>query len=293
MPEPFTFGIPLIARASARDWPLTVALLGLTLASVQAQTDQDFRVVIAGHDRPDLPSADGRVRFLEAAWPAEPVRSDNLDSGRKKHAISRLVREGGGGLLMFLDADDWVDVRLVEAARAAIGPGHVGGLVVAGFATDFRALRAAAVPHPRLFDGEFHRICGSSTVARIEPGAADPLRRDPCSLLHEHHRWVEVAREHGAEPVRLAVAGNYVVNTSGNHSEVHGPYAEWRRRFNRGVRREGSGIDAAFAARFGLRLEQVRDVSARQRPVGRARIHGPGPRRRPTGGADRTDGAQC
>jgi hypothetical protein len=267
VPEPFTFGIPLIARASARDWPLTVALLGLTLASVQAQTDQDFRVVIAGHDRPDLPSADGRVRFLEADWPAEPVRSDNLDSGRKKHAISRFVLEGGGGLLMFLDADDWVDVRLVEAARAAIGPGHVGGLIVAGFATDFRTLRAAAVPHPRLFDGGFHRICGSSTVARIEPDVPDPLRRDPCGVLHEHYRWVEVAREHGAELARLAVSGNYVVNTSGNHSEVHGPYADWRRHFNQGVSREGSVIDAAFATRFGLRLEQIRDASGRFFPT--------------------------
>jgi hypothetical protein len=298
VPEPFTFGIPLIARASARDWPLTLALLGLTLASVQAQTDQDFRVVIAGHDRPDLPSADGRVRFLEAAWPAEPVRSDNLDSGRKKHVISRFVREGGGGLLMFLDADDWVDVRLVEAARATIGPSHVGGLIVAGFATDFRTLRAAPVPHPRLFDGDFHRICGSSTVARIEPNAADPLRRDPCSLLHEHYRWVEVAREHGAELARLAVAGNYVVNTSGNHSEVHGPYADWRRRFNRGLRREGSVIDAAFAARFGLRLEQIRDASGRFFPgaapprssrvpargvAGSGRSSMPGPRSRSTG----------
>jgi hypothetical protein len=268
VPEPFTFGIPLIARASARDWPLTEALLGLTLASVRAQTDQDFRVVIAGHDRPDLPSADdGRVRFLEAAWPAEPVRSDNLDSGRKKHAISRFVREGGGGLLIFLDADDWVDARLVEAARAGIGPGHVGGLIVAGFATDFRTLRAAAVPHPRLFDCEFHRICGSSTVARIEPDGPDPLRRDPCSVLHEHYRWVEVAREHGAALARLGVAGNYVVNTSGNHSEVHDPYADWRRRFNQGVDREGSAIDAAFAARFGLRLEQIRDASGRFFPT--------------------------
>jgi hypothetical protein len=261
--RPFTFGIPLIARASARDWPLTTALLGLTLASVRAQTDQDFRVVIAGHDRPDLPFADGRVRFLGIDWPAGPVRSDNLDSGRKKHAISRLVLENGGGLLMFLDADDWVDVRLVEEARASIGPRHVGGLIAAGFATDFRTLRAAALPHPRLFDGEFHRICGSSTVAQIEPDAADPLRRDPCRVLHEHYRWIEVAREHGAELARLAVSGNYLVNTSGNHSEVHGPYAAWRRRFNRGVSRQGSGIDAAFAARFGLHLEQVRDTSAR------------------------------
>jgi hypothetical protein len=273
MREPFTFGIPLIARASTRDWPLTVTLLSLTLASVRAQTDQDFRVVIAGHNRPDLLDADGRVQFLEADWPAEPVRSDNLDSGRKKHAISRLVLEAGGGLLMFLDADDWVDVRLVEAARAAIGPGHVGGLIVAGFATDFRTLHAAAVPHPRLFDGEFHRICGSSTVARIEPDGPGPLHRDPCGVLHEHYRWIEVAREHGAELARLAVAGNYVINTSGNHSEVHGPYAEWRHHFNQGVRREGSVIDAAFATRFGLRLKQIREASGRFFPMGTKAVH--------------------
>ena len=33
--EPFTFGIPLIARAATRDWPLVEALLDLTLTSVR------------------------------------------------------------------------------------------------------------------------------------------------------------------------------------------------------------------------------------------------------------------
>jgi len=44
-------------------------------------------------------------------------------------------------------------------------------------------------------------------------------------VLREHYRWVEVASEHGAEPVRLPLSGNYVIDTSENHSELHGPYA--------------------------------------------------------------------
>lgn len=259
--EPFTFGIPLIARAAARSWPLVEALLDLTLTSVRGQTDQDFRIVIAGHDRPDLAIDDARTSFIAADWPAEAVRSDNRDSGRKKHAINELVLERGGGLLMFLDGDDWVDMKLVETARAMIGPHYIGGIVDTGFATDFGNLRSAAIPHPRIFDGEFHRVCGSSTVARLTPDDPNPLRRDPYKILHEHYRWIEVARECGAALVRLRVSGNYLINTSENHSELHGPYTGWRRGFVEAVSREGNDINDAFTARFGLRLAQIRAAS--------------------------------
>jgi hypothetical protein len=84
----FTFGIPLIARGSARNWSVVEALLALAVTSVRAQTDKNFRVVIAGHDRPQLPLDTQDVIFIEADWPAEPVRPDNLDSGRKKHLIN-------------------------------------------------------------------------------------------------------------------------------------------------------------------------------------------------------------
>jgi glycosyltransferase involved in cell wall biosynthesis len=248
----------LIARASARDWARIEALLALTLASLRAQTDQDFRVVIAGHDRPRTDFDDARLSFLAADWPAEPVRPDNLDSGRKKHAISEQVLAAGGGLLMFVDADDWIDRRLVETARAALAPHHVGGLIATGFATDLYALRALPLPHPRIFRGGFHRLCGSSTIIRLLPDDPDPLRRNPHMVLHEHYRWIEVARERGLAVARLPVSGNYIVNTSENHSELHGPYAEWRREFARRIGREGDPVDARFAARFGLRLEQIR-----------------------------------
>jgi hypothetical protein len=260
---PFTFGIPLMPRASARDWSLIGALLELTLSSVLAQTDQDFRVIVAGHDCPDILSSDTRIRFLKADWPVEAIRSDNLDRGRKTQAINDFVLQSGGGLLMFLDADDWVDVTLVEAARSLVGPYDVVALIESGFATDFQSLRAAVLPDRRVFAGEFHRICGSSAVLQLRAGDSDGLRRDPYQALHEHYRLMEVAEIHGTEPLHLPVLGSYTINTSENHSEAHGPYAEWRRDFVEAVNRFGAPIDAAFAARFGLKLEHIRQQRSR------------------------------
>jgi hypothetical protein len=283
-PEPFTFGIALIPRASAQNWRLIEALLDLTLTSVRAQRDPDFCVVIAGHDRPRIIPDDRRFTFVEVDWPVQEPGPHNADSGRKKHAINDLVLARGGGLLMLLDADDWVHVQLVGAARATIGQDHIGALIDSGLITDFRTLRAATLPHPRVFGGEFHRVCGSSAVARLRPDAADTFRRDPWNVLGSHHQWVEVAREHGAELARLPVSGDYVINTSENHSELHGPYAGWRQGLAACVNREGHAIDAAIAARFGLSLDQIRAASERFFPQASSR------RQRPTPAASIPDG---
>jgi hypothetical protein len=164
---------------------------------------------------------------------------------------------------MLVDADDWVDVRLVEAARTMIGHGRIGALIERGVIANFQTLRVATLPHPHVFEGAFHRICGSSSVARLRPDASEPLHRDPCHVLRSHHEWVERAQEHGAELVRLPVSGGYLINTSENHSEVHGPYAAWRRELAACVNREGYAIDGAIAARFGLSPDQIRAASSR------------------------------
>lgn len=72
---------------------------------------------------------------------------------------------------------------------------------------------------------------------------------------------METAKAQGAELARLPVEGSYVINTSDNHSEVHGPYTDWRRTFTDAVNRVGFPIDDAFAARFGLGLDQLRAAS--------------------------------
>lgn len=196
-------------------------------------------------------------------WPAGPQRRDNLDRGRKVQAINEIVMGRGGGFLMFVDADDWVDTHLVEQTRALIGPDMVGGVVVSGYATDFRTLRTAALPDERLFPGQFHQVCGSSTVAHLRPDERDPLRRDPHRIMHAHHRWTEMAADLGAPLVELPVYNNYLISTSENHSEIYGPYTSWRREFTQAVNCFGSPIDRYFAARFGLDDTQIRAMSAR------------------------------
>ncbi len=267
----FTFAIALTPHANARDWGLIEALLDLTLASVRAQTDPDWRALIAVHERPRLAVPDDRISFVEVGWPVAPPGPHNDDSGRKKHLLSDIVRDRGGGYLMVLDADDWVDRGLVAAARAAIGAEHVGGLIHEGLAVDFRTLRSAPLPHPELEGLPFHRFCGSCGVALIRPGAGSEIRRDPFAVLRSHHRWVEVAAEHGERLARLPVSGAYLVNTGENHSDVHGPYAEWRRGFVARVNAVGREVDAAMAARFGQEIGALRAAGWRGRHAGAKR----------------------
>lgn len=263
-PVPFHFGIALVPRAAAGSWGLIETLLDLTLRSVLAQTDRDFRVVIMGHDRPrTVMDDDPRLSFVPADWPPGDTGPHNDDSGRKKHAINDLVMARGGGLLMLLDADDWVDRDTVAAARAAVGPDHVGGLIARGVILDFRSQVAAPLPHADVFAEPFHRLCGSSTVALLRPDETDPVRRDPFAVLRSHHRWVEVAAERGAVLADLPVEAAYLVNTSENHSEVHGPHGDWRRALTAAVNRAGRPLDDGLAARFGLAAGEVRAASKR------------------------------
>jgi hypothetical protein len=189
-PEPFFFGIPLIARAVAGDWQRVEHLFSLTLRSLLAQTDGRFTAILAGHDRPRcwdaLVGDDPRFRVRRAQWAPETPSLRNDDSGMKKWHIGDAVRRTGGGLLMYLDADDLVDRRTVACARARIGPEAVGGVLGRGVVVDFLSSRAVTLPDPHVFEGELYEICGSTTVARVEPRSPDPLRRDPHEVLGSH-----------------------------------------------------------------------------------------------------------
>lgn len=262
-PPPFTFGIALVPRGLARNWAFVEALLNLTLRSICAQTDSDFRVIIAGHDHPPtIMDGNPRLSFLPADWPVRETGPNNDDSGRKKHALNDFVLRQGGGLFMLVDADDWVDRETVEAARACIGFDPVGGLIQAGVILDFQSQRMATLPHSGIFAGAFHRLCGTSTVALLRPDDVDPIRRDPFSTLRSHHRWLEVAQEHGVQLARLPVSARYLINTSENHSDLHGPHLAWRRALTAAVNAQGQDFDDARAVRFGLKVATVRSVAA-------------------------------
>jgi hypothetical protein len=264
--ERFIFGVPLIARAVARDWALVDRLLTLTLRSVLAQEDGDFHLVMAAHDRPtawDVVADDARFELVLADWMPEPPNAPNDDGGAKKWLVKERVRAAGGGLLMFLDADDWVSRDLVARARAAVTPDHVGGVVSDGIALDWRSGRATRFPLPGPFAGPFHTLCGSSTVARVTPNSEDELGRDPHLVLGSHHQWPERAAELGVELAAIATTGLYMIGTGQNHSEYQSPVADWRRGITEAVRSEGVPLDAVTAAGFGQDLAMLPDWSVR------------------------------
>lgn len=259
---PFTFAVAVMARTTARAWSVVEALLGLTLRSVLGQTDQEFRVLLAGHDRPGCLPRDQRIEFHEVDWRVEAPGPHNDDGGRKKHLLNDVVLKRGGGYLMWLDADDWVDRRTVEITRAAMGE-RIGGVITTGLAIDIQTLKAAALPDGRIFGSDFHRVCGSSTIARLRPEDADPLRRDPFTHLRSHHRWIEEAEARGAELARLSLTGGYLINTSENHSDLYGPHVDWRRGFTRAVNRFGAVLDGATLDGFGLNMDHLAGAQPR------------------------------
>jgi hypothetical protein len=269
MTEPFTFGIPLIARASSGNWPLVEHLFELTLRSVQAQSDADFRVLLAAHDVPAIwqsVAADPRFVLLQADWPAEQPTVANDDGGRKKWLIKQTVRRSGGGLLMFLDADDWVSSDLVETARSTMEPGDVGAIVGEGYALDHASLRVQRFPIAGAFAGEFHELCGSSTIGRVVPDSSELIRLDPHAALGSHHQWLQSAVEQNVSLARLTTLGMYLVGTGQNHSEEHGPNAGWRKDVTAAVRQSGVLIDASLAAEFGQRSSCLAVESAQHHP---------------------------
>src|SRR3546814_21139384 len=75
---------------------------------------------------------DSRFQLARADWAPEPPTAANDDGGRKKWLIKQMVRTAGGGLLMFLDGDDWVSRDLVHRSREAMSPHDVGAILADG-----------------------------------------------------------------------------------------------------------------------------------------------------------------
>jgi hypothetical protein len=260
MKEPFFFGIPLVSRAGAADWAVIERLFSLTLRSLLAQTDRDFSVILAAHDVPAAwhgVSREPGFHLIRADWAPEPPTSANDDGGRKKWLIKQAVRARAGGLLMFFDADDWAASDLVEKVRAVMHPRHIGAVVTNGFALDYASLRLARFPIADAFDGPFHALCGSCTIGRVHAAAPEPHLLDPHTALGSHHEWEGRAAQHGFSLAHPATEGLYMVGTSENHSESHGPFAEWRRHVARAVRSHGTLLDPGLAQAFGQNIDEL------------------------------------
>jgi hypothetical protein len=148
------FAICLKSQRHSSDWNALSKMLSATLRSILASSDGRFRIVVAGHEKPDIEELkDQRVVFLEAPFPV-PEQPSGHDRWLKRVLIGAWVREQTRKRVrvMFLDADDLIHKQLVRAALRS-SP-RVSLVVDKGYRFDLR--NGALQPI-----GRFDRKCGS------------------------------------------------------------------------------------------------------------------------------------
>lgn len=221
VPPNFIFGLSLASRAASQKWDHTEHLLARTLRSVLNQSDPRFRVVICGHERPDIKELDDpRVIFITADI-KPPANSSQFrrDKMWKRRLIGAALRNMGGGYFFPLDADDLVHTNLV--AHVLSDDNRRGYNINHGYVEDF--LNSKLAPVPGAWSVPFDRVCGSSAVLYFEPEDL-PLdgRNDESlyfNLFQSHAYWPVVAEESGKPLATVPFpAAVYVVNHSQNLS---------------------------------------------------------------------------
>jgi len=228
--EPFLFSIPLRAKAVAHDWDRVCHLLSSTLDSILNQSDQNFSVVLACHDVPDLALLkDPRIAVIRTETPTPSNLSEQMtDKHRKKRLGLAHLRQLGGGWFMPVDADDLVSNQLVERVRL-LRP-RFGLIIDQGW--EFDCAKKGMRPAPR-----FNRLCGSSGIFRFAihdlPVQAYQTAETIADAFRDHTCWRKTAVALG-RPLDLLNfrAAVYTTNNQENHSVLVGDIG-WKRRLVR------------------------------------------------------------
>jgi hypothetical protein len=232
------FGIPLKARATAKNWDWTVRDFNRTLASVYNQTNPNFRILVGCHDIPDLLiPTDERLEFLRVDSSTPDLQKDPQsifpDKARKLRRVGDRFRQAGGCWYMTLDADDLVSSQLVEFVLRHPNPN--GSIARQGYLLDQESRVIALIPEPNIFAPAFDRIAGC-VVFRFNEKDFLPTqdqvysqpRFDRYVVFSDHRTFWDMSLKEN-RPLRPFPfpAYVYVLNTGQNHSFNHGPSRNW------------------------------------------------------------------
>jgi len=170
----FYFCIPLKPKSRARDWEYTMKLFSHTLDSLLNQDDDNFSVIIAGHDRPDVPQMkDSRVVFHKVAFrKPKDGREGKQDQTNKMKFLAAMVGNKGGGYFMTVDSDDLVHREIVSYVRRH--DNRTGYMIRAGYVWDYSAgligKFTAKAPN------QFFNHCGTSSIIYLAPSSVPRLK---------------------------------------------------------------------------------------------------------------------
>lgn len=216
-----TFAISL-ASSVVGNWAHTCEMFALTLRSILGQSNENVRVIVCGHDRPQIQEMDDpRVEFLVSDIPRpRSPKEYRRDKMRKRRIIAYRFREIGGGYLMPIDADDLVRKDLVEYVLS--DDNGRGYSIRNGFAWDYK--NDIVAPVPGAWDATFDQICGSSAVFYFSeedlPNPATPDEEGAVFDMFVNHAYWRVTSQELGRPLQDVPfpAAVYVVNHSQNIS---------------------------------------------------------------------------
>jgi glycosyltransferase involved in cell wall biosynthesis len=283
-----TFGIPLISRAAARDWPTSERLFNATLASLYNQTDPNFRIIVASDGRPTLTvPVDERLEFIDRPRPVpHDYENAQADAGIKRWEIAARHSALGGGNIMFVDADDLVSNKLVEFVRRRRNPN--GYIITDGYVINDATGSVAPFPLSFLPKASFHELCATCAVLNLSPADFN-VRGDDNQTRYKriygrgHHVLLQAMIDEGRPPETIPFrAAVYVLNTGLNMSytvgHASGPQSDFRTKTTEYTELERVEVTPELRAEFSLpdraasvpRLSVA--VSTYRRPEGLRRL---------------------
>ncbi|MGQ4664786.1 hypothetical protein AB3Z07_11215 [Metabacillus halosaccharovorans] len=115
------FAISLKSKKSSRNWKRVEKNLSTTLKTIFNNTDQNYRVIIAGHKKPDIEELlHEKVTWIRVKFaPPKSPKGFFWDKIRKRKVIGTYLRKiGYSGYFMPVDADDWIHYKFVEYIRS-------------------------------------------------------------------------------------------------------------------------------------------------------------------------------
>jgi hypothetical protein len=203
------FAISLKSKRASRNWTRVQNNLARTLRSIINNTDQNFRIIIAGHEKPNIKEMNHqRVTWLPVRFPPPTFISQySIDKFRKRRVIGAYLRKiGFSGYFMPLDADDWVHYRFVEYIRSH--PITDAFVINTGCMANMKSKQIWVRER-------FYKACGSGALfyLRNSDFPRTPKKRD---VMKSKFKWVIFAH---------AKVTNYLKNK--NYKMVNYPLVTW------------------------------------------------------------------
>ncbi|MFE7063526.1 glycosyltransferase family A protein [Sutcliffiella sp. NPDC057660] len=152
------FAISLKSKKVSKNWTVVEENLSKTLRSIFNNTAQNFRVILAGHEKPDIVElSHKKVTFLAVSFPPPSnTRGFSRDKLKKRLVIGKYLRvKNFSGYFVPLDADDWLHYRFVEYINSL--PLKKAFVINRGFMSNFYLNEV-------WLQKEFYKHCGSCMV---------------------------------------------------------------------------------------------------------------------------------